>query len=58
LDLGAWYIFQGSAKAVFDSDPESLWDRFIRETELRIASRGAIGLFRLRAAGAVPPPPD
>ena len=40
LDLGAWYIFPGSAKAVFDSDPASLWDRFIRETELRIASRG------------------
>jgi putative transcriptional regulator len=58
LDLGAWYIFQGSAKAVFDSDPESLWERFIRETELRIASRGATGSFRLRAAGAVPPPPD
>jgi putative AlgH/UPF0301 family transcriptional regulator len=41
LDLGAWYIFPGTAKAVFDADPESLWDRFIRETEMRIASRGA-----------------
>jgi len=51
LDLGAWFIFQGSAKAVFDSDPESMWDRFIRQTELRIASGGAAGTFRLRAAG-------
>jgi putative transcriptional regulator len=58
LDLGAWYIFQGSAKAVFDADPESLWERFIRETELRIASRGATGIIRLRAAGGGLPPRD
>jgi putative AlgH/UPF0301 family transcriptional regulator len=58
LDLGAWYIFQGRAKAVFDSDPESLWDRLIRETELRIASRGTAGTLRLRAAGGGLPPPD
>jgi putative transcriptional regulator len=51
LDLGAWYIFQGSAKAVFDSDPDSMWERLIRETELRIA-------FRPRAAGAGLPRPD
>src|ERR1017187_9055902 len=58
LDLGAWYIFQGSAKAVFDSNPESLWERFIRETELRIASRGATGIIRLRVAGGGLPPRD
>ena len=39
VDLGAWYIFRGDAEAVFDSDPESLWPRLIRETELRIARR-------------------
>ncbi len=37
LELGAWYIFPGSAAAVYDADPESLWTRMIRETELRIA---------------------
>jgi putative AlgH/UPF0301 family transcriptional regulator len=58
LDLGAWYIFPGNAKAVFDSDPDSLWDRLIRSTELRIASRGAAGNFRLRAAGGGLPPTD
>jgi putative transcriptional regulator len=41
MDLGAWYIFPASAKMVFDADPDSLWDRLIRQTELRIASRGA-----------------
>jgi|HubBroStandDraft_1064217.scaffolds.fasta_scaffold00504_4 putative transcriptional regulator len=51
LDLGAWHVFQGSAKAVFDSDPESLWPRLIRDTELRIA-------FRPRGAGGDPPPLD
>jgi len=58
LELGAWYIFQGSAKAVFDSDPGSMWDRFIHETETRIASRGVGGTLRLRAAGGGLPPPD
>jgi putative AlgH/UPF0301 family transcriptional regulator len=58
LDLGAWYIFQGSAKAVFDSDPDSLWERLIHETELRIASRGVAGIFKLRAAAGGPPRPD
>ncbi len=57
LNLGAWYIFPGSAGAVFDADPESLWERLIRKTELRIAS-GAAGMFKLRAAGAGLPRSD
>jgi len=40
VELGAWYIFQGSAKFVFDDAPDSLWDRLIRETQLRIAAAG------------------
>ena len=51
LHLGAWYIFQGSAKAVFDSAPDALWERLIRETELQIA-------FRLSEAGGGRPPRD
>lgn len=56
LDLGAWYIFQGNIKAVFDSNPEGLWPRLIRETELRIASRGTSERFfsSLVGAGALP----
>ncbi|MGA2131486.1 MAG: YqgE/AlgH family protein [Bryobacteraceae bacterium] len=38
LELGAWYIFQGTAASVFDSDPDSLWARLIRETEVHVAS--------------------
>ena len=48
VDLGAWYIFRGDAAAVFDSDPDSLWSRLIRETELRIAGGR-------RSPSAVPP---
>lgn len=58
LDLGAWYIFQGSAKAVFESDPDDLWQSLIRQTETRIASRGRAQAFRLPADGEVPLPRD
>jgi putative transcriptional regulator len=51
LDLGAWYIFPGSAKAVFDSEPDALWPQLIRETEMRMASRGIAKTFGPRAAG-------
>jgi putative transcriptional regulator len=46
LDLGAWYIFPGSAKAVFDSEPDALWPQLIRETEMQIARRGSTVEFR------------
>ena len=58
MELGAWFIFQGSAKEIFDSDPDSLWPRMIRATELRIASRQTDRILRLRAAAGAPPPLD
>jgi putative transcriptional regulator len=54
LDLGAWFIFPGGAKAVFDSNPDTLWDRFIRETELRIAYRGVAMGTALSGADQAP----
>lgn len=45
LAMGAWFIFQGTARSVFESDPEALWPRLIRETEMRIASRGAAAIL-------------
>jgi putative AlgH/UPF0301 family transcriptional regulator len=44
VELGAWHIFPGSAAAVFDTDPETLWSRLIRKTEERIAF-GAEGVI-------------
>ncbi len=37
VDLGAWHILPPDAGSVFDADPDSVWTRLIRRTELRIA---------------------
>ena len=37
IELGAWHVFPGNPDVVFDPDPETLWDRMIRKTDLRIA---------------------
>lgn len=34
---GSWHIFPGDAKVVFDADPEGIWEKFVRRTELLIA---------------------
>jgi putative transcriptional regulator len=34
---GSWHVFPGDAKLVFDADPESVWEKLIRRTELLIA---------------------
>ncbi len=36
--MGSWHVFAGDARVVFHSDPESVWQRMIRRTELMIAS--------------------
>ena len=40
VELGAWHIVPPDAASVFDEDPESVWPRLIRRTELRIAELG------------------
>jgi putative AlgH/UPF0301 family transcriptional regulator len=40
VQLGAWFIFQGDAKTVFNSDPDSLWPQMIQKTELEFAGVG------------------
>lgn len=37
VELGAWFIFPADADTVFNSDPDSLWPRMIRKTELKFA---------------------
>jgi len=37
IELGSWFIFQGDAKTVFDSDPDALWRQMIQKTELKSA---------------------
>ena len=33
VELGSWFIFQGDARTIFDSDPNSLWPQMIQKTE-------------------------
>jgi putative AlgH/UPF0301 family transcriptional regulator len=37
VELGAWHILPGSAAIVFHADPDSVWERLIKQTELQIA---------------------
>jgi putative transcriptional regulator len=37
VELGAWFIFPADAGTVFNSDPDSLWSKMIRKTELKLA---------------------
>jgi putative AlgH/UPF0301 family transcriptional regulator len=37
VDLGMWFIFHADTATVFDSDPDSLWQRMIRKTEQTLA---------------------
>jgi putative AlgH/UPF0301 family transcriptional regulator len=40
VELGAWHILPPDAASVFDAEPDSVWPRLIRRTELRIARLG------------------
>ena len=37
VGLGAWFIFPAKASTVFNADPDSLWRKMIRQTELQMA---------------------
>lgn len=40
IHIGAWNVMNGTAKIIFDRDPDSLWSRLSRESKMEIA-----GLF-------------
>ena len=48
-DLGSWFIFQGDARTVFDSDSDSLWRQMIQKTELKLAGSDPHALERVDA---------
>ena len=70
VDLGAWFIFRADAGTVFNSDPDSLWSRMIRKTELNLAeidpeparadpsdsAEGDLWRSQVAAAATLPPP--
>jgi len=54
VELGAWFIFQGDAGTIFDSDPDSLWSQMIQKTELKFAGSGPADADRPRVAEVNP----
>ena len=46
VELGSWFVFQGDAGTVFDSDPRSLWRQMIQKTELTLAGSDPHALER------------
>ena len=49
VELGSWFIFQGDARTVFDSDSDSLWRQMIQKTELKSAGSDPHALERFDA---------
>jgi putative transcriptional regulator len=39
VELGAWHVIPADSGNLFHSDPDSVWPRLIRRTEVRIAQR-------------------
>jgi putative transcriptional regulator len=37
VELGGWRVLPADAATIFDPDPDGLWEKLIRRTELRIA---------------------
>jgi putative transcriptional regulator len=37
MDAGAWRVVRGGAETVFDTEPESLWDRVVRNLDVTFA---------------------
>lgn len=50
MGLGAWYVFDGDSKLVFDSEPDSLWTRLIARIELKVERRPSEDVKRPPAA--------
>ncbi len=48
---GVWYIFNGAANWVFDSDPASVWSRLIARTEENIVLRRPADRIGFAATG-------
>jgi len=44
VEAGSWFILRGDAGTVFDPDPETVWSRMMKKTEVRFAAAPRIGL--------------
>jgi putative transcriptional regulator len=50
LDAGAWRVIPGTANAVFDSDPDSLWTRLMRTLDQNVVKNRKPAIRRTLAA--------
>ncbi len=50
IELRSWHILPADVGSVFDSDPETVWPRLIKRTDLRIASAGLLRRLERRFA--------
>jgi putative transcriptional regulator len=53
--LGMWFIFQADTSMVFDSDPDTLWQRMIKKTEQKLALLRVSPSLRIRFLTAAAP---
>jgi putative transcriptional regulator len=44
VEAGSWFILRGDAGTAFDPDPETVWSRMMKKTEVRIAAAPRFGL--------------
>jgi putative transcriptional regulator len=42
VELGAWHLMPADAASVFHSDPDSVWPRLIKRTEMQVARGAAV----------------
>lgn len=49
VDAGAWHVLSGDSKTVFDANPDSLWERLVRQAEGTLAANRG-GLLNRAAA--------
>jgi putative transcriptional regulator len=52
VDVGAWTVLSGDSKTVFDSTPETLWDRLDRRKDERVVRAVAPHQYRLLTRAA------
>lgn len=52
VDVGAWTVLSGDSKTVFDSTPETLWDRLNRRKDERVARAATLHQNRLLTRAA------
>lgn len=49
IDAGAWHVVKGDPASVFDPNPDSIWERMIRRSQIRYARYPAGSMYTTSA---------